>query len=53
MRLGRADIVKALLDAGAIPEIINRDGVTPLTMAEWDRKTEILELLKAAGEERK
>lgn len=44
----RADIVKALLDAGALPGIMNRDGVTPVTTAEWDRKTVILEMLKAA-----
>ena len=53
VRLDRADIVKALLDAGALPDIMNRDGITPITAAEWGRQAEILEMLKAAQEKRK
>ncbi len=48
VRLDRADIVEVLLEAGAAPDIMNRDGITPLTIAEWERKTAIVQKLKAA-----
>ncbi|MFI6938171.1 ankyrin repeat domain-containing protein [Streptomyces sp. NPDC050418] len=43
------EVVELLLDAGADPELADRDGVTPLEHAEDKGQDEIADLLRAAG----
>jgi len=51
---GRAhqEIVRLLLEAGADPELADRDGVTPLAHARDRGFTEVVSLLEAAGADR-
>lgn len=48
-RLGQAQLVKVLLDAGADPDLADGDGWTPLRAASWGGHTEVVELLVARG----
>ncbi len=44
-----ADSVKALLKAGANPNVRAKAGATPLMFAELFKRTELADILKAAG----
>ena len=46
---GRLDLIDALLQGGAEPNLMNRDGFTPLTSAEFHGRKDIIKKLKAAA----
>lgn len=48
-RLNRADVVKALLDVGADPNLINKNGFTPLHLAIDKNNPEIINILLDNG----
>jgi hypothetical protein len=47
--LGSREMVEALLDAGADPAAKNKDGETPLDVAQRDRRRKVVRLLENPG----
>ena len=46
---GHADTVRLLLDKGADPNVIGKDGSTALSLAQKLKHTAVMEMLRAAG----
>lgn len=49
LKHGSADLIRALIDAGVNVNVRNSNGFTPLMIAVYDQKIEIIKMLLAAG----
>ena len=47
-RCGQRDVIEALLEGGAEPRVKNNRGETPLYLAAWVRRQDVVQLLKGA-----
>ena len=45
---GQRDVIEVLLEGGAEPRVKNKRGETPLYLAAWVRRPDVVQLLKGA-----
>ena len=45
---GQREVIEALLEGGAEPRVKNNRGETPLYLAAWVRRQDVVQLLKGA-----